>query len=638
MCGIAGIYSKNGLNKQAQGQLEQARRSLKSRGPDSSGTYIHPQIGLVHTRLAILDLQSGQQPWRETDSNITLIFNGEIYNFADLRNELIAKNHTFSGQSDTEVLAKAYLEWGIDCIEHLRGMFAFALLDPSLDRLWLVRDRLGVKPLYYYHNAENASFSFASNVATLLTVDCANPKWDHAAVAHYLMTTRTHLGEKTLFKGISTVQAGEKIQLTLSNGQLRKHRYWRLPKVSPEDKGSAPSFDICAQSIRDDILAITREQVVSDVPLGIFLSGGLDSSVLANCLQSQSSEQLHASSIGYQAQCYNEWPDIEKAVQFNQLTWNSVTAQPQDFYPDWNYLIRQKGLPLSTPNEVPIWRLAKSFNRHHTVAITGEGADEIFGGYAGPTFCAYDYDRSHGLFGGINKQALLRAYGTDQFASRREHFLHVNSWIKGSQLAGFVPGLFTNGYDPLLEIHDHYDSEFECLKELSTFDAYLHLHANKNLECLLNRLDNSTMCASIEGRVPFTDHRLAEKLFTLPDHYKMQLQTQYPEGAHYNQSSFELIDRGQLRTKRLLRAAFIKRIHPDILQRPKMSFPVPFIEWFQSQLKESFRSCLRESTILNQILSPQAIHRILHSESPINSLEAWPLMNIALTEKAWNIH
>lgn len=638
MCGIAGIYRRNGLHEQARGQLDQAIRSLKSRGPDSSGTFMHPQIGLVHTRLAILDLQSGQQPWRETASNITLIFNGEIYNFAALRNELIAKNHTFTGYSDTEVLAKAYLEWGIDCIEHLRGMFAFALLDPSQDRLWLVRDRLGVKPLYYHYNVENASFSFASNVATLLTIGCTHPKWDHAAVAHYLMTTRTHLGDKTLLKGISTVQAGEKIQLTLSNGQVRKHYYWGLPKVPSEEKESAPSFDICAQSIRDDILAITREQVVSDVPLGIFLSGGLDSSVLANCLQSQAPEQVHASSIGYQAQDFNELADIEKAVQFNQLNWNSVTAQAQDFYPDWNYLIRQKGLPLSTPNEIPIWRLSRSFHRHHTVAITGEGADEIFGGYAGPTFCAYDYDRSRGLFGGIDKRALIRAYGSDQFTCRREHFLHVNSWIKGAQLKELVPGLFANGHDPLSEIHAHYDCEFELLSELSTFDAYLHLHANNNLECLLNRLDNSTMSASIEGRVPYTDHRLAEKIFTLPDHYKMQLQGQTQENAHYNYSSFELVDRGLLRTKRLLRSAFNQHVHPDILQRPKMSFPVPFIEWFQSQLKESFHLSLRESPLLNQILSQQAMQRILYGPSPINSLEAWPLMNLALAEKAWNIH
>ncbi|MGB0419208.1 MAG: asparagine synthase (glutamine-hydrolyzing), partial [Opitutales bacterium] len=616
MCGIAGIYGKNGLSEQVRVKLDRARKSLKTRGPDNSGTFIHPQIGLVHTRLAILDLHSGQQPWRETASNITLIFNGEIYNFATLRKELIAKNHQFIGHSDTEVLAKAYLEWGLDCIEHLRGMFAFAILDPNLDRLWLVRDRLGVKPLYYHYNAEEASFSFASNVATLLNMDCTHPEWDYTAVAHYLMTTRTHMADRTLLKGISTVQAGETLQLTLSSGLVKKDRYWRLPKVRPQDKTCAPSFDDCAQSIRDDILGITKEQVVSDVPLGIFLSGGLDSSVLANCLQLQASKQLHCSSIGYQAQNYNEWPEIEKTVQFNRLAWSSVTAEPIDFYPDWFYLIQQKGLPLSTPNEIPIWRLAKSFQQNHTVAMTGEGADEIFGGYAGPTFCAYDYDRIHGLHGGIDKRALIRAYGSDQFTCRREHFLHVNSWIKGAQLSELVPGIFANGREPLAEIHAHYDCEFELLSELSTFDAYLHLHANNNLECLLNRLDNSTMCASVEGRVPFTDHRLAEKIFTLPDHYKMQLQSQTTDNTHYNQSSFELAGRGLLRTKRLLRAAFNKHVHPDILQRPKMSFPVPFIEWFQSHLKENFRSSLRESPLLNQILSQQAMQRILYGQSP----------------------
>ena len=157
--GIAGIYRKNGLQGKARGQLNQAIDSLKKQGPNSCGTFFQPQVGLAHTRLAILDLQSGQQPWHETASNISLIFNGEIYNFAALRKKLKAKNHLFSGHSDTEVLAKAYLEWGINCIEHLRGMFAFALLDTKLDRLWLVRDRLGVKPLYYYHNKCDASLT-----------------------------------------------------------------------------------------------------------------------------------------------------------------------------------------------------------------------------------------------------------------------------------------------------------------------------------------------------------------------------------------------------------------------------------------------------------------------------------------------
>ena len=181
------------------------------------------------------------------------------------------------------------------------------------------------------------------------------------------------------------------------------------------------------------------------------------------------------------------------------------------------------------------------------------------------------------------------------------------------------PGLFANGREPLAEIHAHYDCEFESLSELSTFDAYLHLHANNNLECLLNRLDNSTMCASVEGRVPFTDHRLAEKIFTLPDHIRCSC-SHRRQVIHYNQSSFELAGRGLLSTKRLLRAAFNKHVHPHILQRPKMSFPVPFIEWFQSHLKENFRSSLRESPLLNQILSQQAMQRDSLRPIPINSL------------------
>ena len=301
MCGIAGIYRKDGLQQHANRQLELALNSLKSRGPNSSGTLLHQQVGLAHTRLAIIDPHSGQQPWRDQASGVTLIFNGEIYNFKGLREQLEAKNHVFISQTDTEVVAKAYLEWGIDCIRRMRGMFAFGLLDPKLDRLWLVRDRLGVKPLYYRYDASDATLTFASNVATILRMERSSPEWEEAALAHYLMTTRTHFGDKTLLKGISTVQPGETVQISLTDGWLKKGSYWTLPKVAHQDKKDAPCFDDCAEEICEDLFAITQEQVVSDVPLGMFLSGGIDSSILANCLQSQASDQLHCSSIGYQA-------------------------------------------------------------------------------------------------------------------------------------------------------------------------------------------------------------------------------------------------------------------------------------------------------------------------------------------------
>ena len=217
--------------------------------------------------------------------------------------------------------------------------------------------------------------------------------------------------------------------------------------------------------------------------------------------------------------------------------------------------------------------------------MTGEGADEIFGGYAGPTYCAIDYDRSLGLYGGIEKSALIRGYGSKAFSSRREHFLVVNSWIKASKIERDFPGLYKQRSSPLAQVNQQYDGQFKKSEQLTTFDAYLHQHAQINLEGLLNRLDSSTMLASVEGRVPFTDHRLAEKLFKLPDSFKMRLHQNVKIESLQHLNSFEIIQHGQLETKRLLRAAFQNKISPSIMNRKKVSFPVPFIEWFQTSLQ-----------------------------------------------------
>ena len=634
MCGIAGIYRKDGIEPRHELALESALSALRSRGPNAEGRYQNPQITLGHRRLAIIDPEQGAQPWIDPDSGVVLVYNGEIYNFKELRSALQERNHHFKSESDTEVLMQAYLEWGFACVQRLRGIFAFSILDPRHNQLWLVRDRLGVKPLYYQQ--QTGGLSFASNVAALHKASSESPRWHKAALSHYLMTVRTNLGRQTLFQDIYTLLPGEELRLQLSTGAYHVQRYWELPMV-PEKEKDAPDFEDTAQEIRQQFLQTAKEQLISDVPLGAFLSGGIDSSILCAAIQEAEPSKLETLSIGYDQANYNEWEAMEIAAEHGKLEWRKVIAHETDFSSDWLRLIDNKGLPLSTPNEVPIWRLAQAFSQSLTVAMTGEGADEIFGGYAGPTYCALDYDRSLGLYGGIDKAALIRGYGTEKFPNRRAHFLKVNSWIKGPQLERDFTGLFADGSNPLAEVHQHYDAHFEKSKELTTFDAYLHLHAHINLEGLLNRLDSSTMLASVEGRVPFTDHRIAEKLFKLPDSFKMGLSQNLKIESLQNINSFEIIQNGQLETKRLLRAAFHDKVSPTILNRKKVSFPVPFIEWFQSFLFAPYHEAIRSSPTLRSLLSEEKILELIKPETPTDAIQAWPLMNIALTEQQWNV-
>jgi len=634
MCGIAGIYKKSGIRQADKSALTSALAALTSRGPDAEGRHQSAQTLLGHRRLSVIDPAQGAQPWVDPKTGATLVYNGEIYNFKELRADLSHRNHCYQSKSDTEVLMQAYLEWGFECVHRLRGIFAFAILDPSRNRLWLVRDRFGVKPLYYRLQADG--LSFGSSVAALHQVSNESPRWHHAALAHYLMTVRTNLGRQTLFQQIYSLLPAEELRLDLTTGAHRILRYWELPMVPGADKETA-DFEQTAQEIQNDFLKITKEQLVSDVPLGGFLSGGVDSSILSAAIQAAKQPSFQTLSIGYDLQNYNEWEAMETAAEHGQLAWRRVIAREQDFPDDWLRLIDNKGLPLSTPNEVPIWRLAQAFGKSLTVAMTGEGADEIFGGYAGPTYCAIDYDRSLGLYGGIERNALIRGYGSKAFSSRREHFLAVNSWIKASQIERDFLGLYNQESSPLAQVNQQYDAQFTKSEHLTTFDAYLHQHAQINLEGLLNRLDSSTMLASVEGRVPFTDHRLAEKLFKLPDSFKMRLHKNVKIESLQHLNSFEIIQHGQLETKRLLRTAFQDKISPSIMNRKKVSFPVPFIEWFQTSLQTPYHQAIRKSPILNQLLSSSKRQEILDPVSPTDALQAWPLMNIALTELQWNV-
>jgi asparagine synthase (glutamine-hydrolysing) len=632
MCGIVGIYRKKGLSEQDTAALNRALAALAARGPDAEGRFAGQQITLGHRRLAVIDPAHGAQPWIDPQSGVVLVYNGEIYNFREIRTLLLARQHKFTSNCDTEVLVKAYLEWGKQCIHKFRGIFAFCVFDPQKNYLWLARDHLGVKPLYY--KQEQEGLIFASSVSALHEASSHSPRWHQAALSHYLMTVRTNLGRQTLFQDIYSLLPGEEMTLDLESGQLSRRLYWQLPLV-PESEKCHFDFESAATNLRHEFNQITQEQLVSDVPLAGFLSGGLDSSILCASIQEMRPEKFHALSIGYDLDNYNEWDAMQITAQHSNLKWRKVRAKEEDFADDWARLIENKGLPLSTPNEIPIWRLSQAFRESFTVAMTGEGADEIFGGYAGPTFSALDYDRSLGMHGGVDPAALIRAYGTDQFSSRRKHFLHVNSWMKASAISKDFPGLSSSTSSPLSEVHAYYDSFFEQAEQLTTFDAYLHLHARINLEGLLNRLDSSTMLASVEGRVPFTDHRLAEKLFTMPDSFKMQ--TRIPIEQLTQLNSFEIIQQGQLETKRLLRAAFKDQVSPEILARKKVSFPVPFIEWFQTSLRPAYHEALHSSPLLRALLTDKKRLQLLNPEAPTDALLAWPLMNLALTEKRWNV-
>lgn len=635
MCGISGIFRQNGLREPDSRAIDRSLERLNARGPDSKGVFRNGQVILGHRRLAILDPQMGAQPWEDPESGVVLTYNGELFNYRELRGTLEACGHVFQTNCDTEVLMHAYLEWGLDALGHLNGMFAFAILDQKANRLWLVRDRLGVKPLFLFQG--KGFLAFASSVAGLLVHPEIDSVWDPVALGHYFLTIRTSLGSRTMIQGVESLMPGEFFSLDLKSGKSTRKTYWRLPVVAPSDKPTRDLNPMLCEELGSLFDQAVQGQLISDVPLGGFLSGGLDSSVLVGSILSGKAAPFHAYNIGYKRTGYNEWNYVREAAEFHGIDCRMIELEEEGYLDDWRSLIAFKGLPLSTPNEVPILRLAKAFRGEFTVAMTGEGADEIFGGYTLPTFCAFDYDRSHGSHGGISPEALQRGYGRTNLGTRREHFLMVNSWLSESVQKSLLPGLFRGKDSPLEKVSAWYDTLFDSLNDCSTFDAYLHVHARVNLEGLLNRLDNSTMAASVEGRVPYTDHRIAEWAFALPDHLKMNLRSGFNADDVSHLNIFDLQQNNCIESKRMLRATFQDRVPVPVLKREKVSFPVPFQEWFNSWLREPYQQVLRHSNLASSILDPHFRLQEMGAKSNINGMLAWPLMNLAIMEELWDV-
>jgi asparagine synthase (glutamine-hydrolysing) len=647
MCGIAGtmdasVTGADGtatdatFHAEASTAMRAALDVMAARGPDDQGIWSGPGIVLGHRRLAIIDVQGGRQPLKDRATGVVLTFNGEIFNYRDLQRELVALGHVFATASDTEVLLRAYLQWGEDCLARLSGMFAFGLYDPRRRSLFLARDRSGVKPLFYA--VQGPRLRFASSCAALRRFPGVGRKLDLTAVSHYLSTIRATLGRQTLYRDIQTLLPGESLTLTAGGGEPCLRRYWDFPIVSAADK-PRPDFDVAAQNVRALLEHAVREQLISDVPLGGFLSGGVDSSVLAALATQETGGAFTAYSVGYARAGYNEWPFTRATAAMHKTPCREIELSEADFPELWLRLIRAKGLPLSTPNEVPIFSLSRALRREFTVALSGEGADEMFGGYVTPYFSAFDYDRARHHAPGPEEPlsptdlALRRLYRRPYLLCRPDHFFLVNTWMPFEAKRRLLSDDAWRELDGDAAVFGFYENWFERLRDCSTFDAYMHIHARVNLEGLLARVDSSSMAASVEARVPFTDHRLAEYLFTLPDDYKMDFRNAAARTAATDMNVAEIDRNDLIESKRLLRHAFRRDVPPAVMARPKVSFPVPFREWFAEHWQATARAAFERSDLPGTLFNRATLKSLLDTaDQPQSAMALWPLTNLCLWE------
>jgi len=375
MCGICGVLHFDRARDVDPTALEAMNQRMVHRGPDDAGIYLSHNVGLAVRRLSIIDLASGHQPVCNEDGSIWMVFNGEIYNHTELRCQLVARGHRYRSHTDTETIVHLYEEYGRDCVRQLRGMFAFALWDRPRRRLFAARDRIGIKPFYYWKDDE--TFLFASEIKSLLKYPAVRPELNREALPEYLAFWYLS-GEETLFRGIQKLLPGHTLEV-IESGATKIDPYW---DVTPSNGGRVFPKRYCVETYRAMLEDAVSSHLMSDVPVGVFLSGGVDSSAIAALMTKIRGEPIDTFSVGYERSTHSELPYAHRVAQHIGSRHHEVRLGSGVFFDALPTLIFHEDEPLAWPSSVALYFLARRAREHVTVVLTGEGSDETLAGYA----------------------------------------------------------------------------------------------------------------------------------------------------------------------------------------------------------------------------------------------------------------
>jgi asparagine synthase (glutamine-hydrolysing) len=620
MCGIAGFVNSGGREASRE-ILERMNRAMVHRGPDDDGFYINENVGLAMRRLAIIDLAHGKQPIHNADRSKWIVFNGEIYNYRELRADLEKRGHKFYTNSDTEAIIHLYDRYGVDCLQYLRGMFALAIWDERGQELFLARDRVGKKPLLYSHQP-NGDLIFGSEFSALLEHPAISREVDNEAIDAYLSFLCVP-APMTAFREIRKLEPGH--WLKWKDGRIEIERYW-LPDFSKKTK-------ITEEEAIEETTRILREstklRLISEVPLGAFLSGGVDSSTVVALMAQESSSPVKTFSIGFEEQDFSELKYAKRVAEHVGAEHHEFIVRPNalDVLPT---LVEHYGEPYADSSAIPTYYVAKETRKHVTVALNGDGGDESFAGYE--RYAAMLAAEAYGRWPSFLRKLLIELpvslWPTSELKKTRardvKRFLQAASLPKNERYFRWMstfsrdskPELYTPQFAASVSGENalrFLDQWFARTNGSGMLDATLLTDQMTYLpNDLLVKVDIATMTNSLEARSPFLDHNMIEFAASLPENLKMR----------------------RLKPKSLLKKVAARLVPKEVVYRRKMGFGVPIGKWFRGEMKDFVREALLSEKALDRgIVKREMLERYVNEHTcgeRDHAFQIWTLLMLEL--------
>jgi len=627
MCGICGILYP-GVNQNVDRDiLASMNRQVAHRGPDDEGFFVEGNVGLAMRRLSIIDIKTGHQPIANEDESLWIVFNGEIYNHAELRVALESQGHRYRTRSDTETIVHLYEQYGRDCVKYLRGMFAFAIWDRRRRMLFAARDRLGIKPFYYRYDGHK--FLLASEIKTILSYPGIRAELNASVLAEYLAFGYL-AGSDTMFAGIDKLPPGHTLEVD-ANGQLDIQCYWDLP--APVDQEVRPR-EYYVKTYRELLESCVSSHLMSDVPLGVFLSGGLDSSAVAALTAKIRREPIETFSVGYGEEAFSELPYARQMAKHIGSRHHEVRLSREEFFAALPSLIWHEDEPIVWPSSVSLYFVAKLARERVTVVLTGEGSDETLGGYTryAWTLANSRMDRAYrsltpaifrqwirdGIGSGVLPSALRRKLehtfagrdGTSWPSFYFDNFYSAFSAAEqGKLLTPRARELSGDAYAGTMAFWDNSSGDL--------FHRLLYTDIHTYMVEILMKQDQMSMAASIESRVPFLDHVLVEFASRIPTRYSIQ----------------------GLSGKHILKLAVEDLLPHSIVYRQKMGFPTPWAYWLDGpQLNDIERMLLEPRTLERGLIERDAVRGLFAEHRGgrrDNGDRIWRLLNLETWQRVF---